>query len=307
MTKPWTTDDLGDLTGVTTLVTGANTGIGLATATALARAGGTVILACRNLDKARAAQATIESHAPRGAVEIVRLDLADQAQIVDASTEVTERFGRIDRLINNAGVMAEQRQETSDGFELLFGTNHLGHFAFTGRILPSLLAADDARIVTVTSMSQRFGRIDWDDLHSADKKYRQFSAYAQSKLSCLLFSFSLHTRFQRAGRNTMSVAAHPGFAATDILHHGRDDLFHRVQRRLGEKVIQTPEEAARAQLRAAFDPTATGGTLYGPSKRLQTSGDPIIVDARARARDVETQERLWDLSVELTGVEFPIE
>jgi len=301
----WTIADIPDLQGLTAVVTGANTGIGLETAAALAGAGATAVLACRNLEKAEAARADIESRRPRGRVEVLRLDLADQGQIEEAAAEALERFPRIDRVVNNAGVMSPTRQETEDGFELLLGTNHLGHFAFTARILPAVLAAPGSRIVTVSSLSQRVGRIRWDDLQS-EGSYRQSTAYAQSKLACLLFCFGLQRRLVAAGEDTISLAAHPGFAATDILHREGDGRLADLQRRLGAPFIQTAAQAARAQLRAATDPTAHGGQYFGPANRMQTEGPPVPVPPSRRSLDEEAQDRLWELSERVTGVEVPL-
>lgn len=297
--------DVPDLTDLTVVVTGANTGIGLETAAALAGAGATVVLACRNRDKAGAARADIEARRPRGRVEVLRLDLASQAQIKDAAAETLERFPRIDRLINNAGVMSTTRAETEDGFELLFGTNHLGHFAYTGRILPALLAVPRSRIVTVASLSQRLGRIRWDDLQSQGS-YRQFTAYAQSKLACMLFAFGLQRRLTAAGEDTISLAAHPGFAATDIMQRERYPRLARLERRLGAPFIQTPAEASVSSLRAATDPTAHGGQFFGPAHRAQTEGPPIAIPPSKRALDDAAQDRMWAVSEQLTGVEFSL-
>ena len=302
---PWTTADVPDLQALTVVVTGANTGIGQATAAALADAGATVVLACRNPEKANAARADIQSRGPRGRVEMVRLDLASQAQIKDAAAETLERFPRIDRLVNNAGVMSATRRETEDGFELLFGTNHLGHFAFTGRILPALLAAPRSRVVTVASLSQRFGRIRWDDVQ-CERSYRQSTAYAQSKLASLLFCFALQRRLTAAGSDTISLAAHPGFAATDILQREGHPRLAAIERRIGEPFIQTPAEAARSLLRATTDPTAHGGQFFGPSQRFGTEGPPIAVLPSKRALDEGAQTRMWELSERLTGVEYPL-
>ena len=302
---PWSIADIPDLDGQTAVVTGANTGIGFETAAALAGAGATVVLACRNLDKAGRAVSDIETRRPRGRLEVLRLDLASQAQIKDAADETLERFPRIDRLINNAGVMSVERGETEDGFELLFGTNHLGHFAFTGRIMPALLVASCSRIVTVASLSQKFGRMRWHDPH-AEGSYRQFTAYAQSKLAALLFAYALQRRLAAADEDTISLAAHPGFAATDILHRGRESRFLDLQRRIGERFIQTPAEASCASLRAATDPSAHGGQFYGPAHRFQTHGAPVPVPPSRRALDEDDQRRLWELSERLTGVEFPL-
>lgn len=301
----WGTTDIPDLTGRTVIVTGANNGIGFETAAALADAGATVVMACRNLDKATAARAAIEERTPDAHLEVVRVDLASQGQIKDAADEIVERFPRVDRLINNAGVMSEERAETEDGFELLFGTNHLGHFALTARIFPTVVAAPASRVVTVTSLSQKFGKIRWDDPH-LQNGYTQSKAYAQSKLACLLFSFGLQRRLTAAGSDTVSLAAHPGFAATDILHGDDPNALRRLQRRIGERVIPTPADASRATLRAATDPEAHGGQLYGPADLLQTRGAPIPVPPSRRSLDTDVQDRLWELSERLTGVDFPV-
>lgn len=300
----WSTADIPTLDGTTVLVTGSNTGIGLETAAALAAAGAVTVLACRNLDKAQAARAEIVRRGARGQVEIVRLDLASQAQIADAAAEVLTRFPRIDRLINNAGVMADRRAETEDGHELLLGTNHFGHFAFTGRILPAVLAAPGSRIVTVTSLSQKLGRMRWDDLHLTEG-FKPFVAYAQSKLANLTFAVALQKRLTAAAEDTSSLVAHPGFADTDILRNHRRQPS-RIERRIAERFVQSPAEASRPSLRAATDPSAYGGEFYGPSHRFEIHGHPVPVRPSRRALDEEQQRRLWDVSVEHTGVEYPL-
>ena len=298
----WGVADIPDLDGMTVLVTGANTGIGLETAAALAGAGARTVLACRNLDKAEVARTEILRRTVGGDVAVVRLDLASQAQIADAAAEVLERFPTVDRLVNNAGVMADQRGETEDGHELLLGTNHLGHFAFTGRILPALLAAPNSRIVTVTSLSQKIGRMRWNDLHLVDR-FRPFVAYAQSKLANITFAIALQKRLSAAGTTTSSLVAHPGFADTNILdNHKRQPSD--FERRMAERFVQTPAEASRPSLRAATDPTAYGGEFYGPSRRFEVQGPPVPVRPSRRALDEAEQQRLWRVSVEHTGVDY---
>ncbi len=300
----WGTSDIPDLDGVTAIVTGSNTGIGLETAAALAAAGATTVLACRDVAKAETARVEILGRGVRGPVEVLRLDLANQAQIADAAAEALDRFPKIDRLINNAGVMADQRAETADGFELLLGTNHFGHFAFTGRILPSILAAPNSRIVTVTSLSQKIGRLRWDDLHLTDR-FKPFGAYAQSKLANITFAVALQKRLAAAGEDTTSLMAHPGFADTDILKNFKRQPS-QFERRLSERFVQTPAEAARPSLRAATDPKAYGGEFFAPSHRLEINGPPVPVRLSRRALDVQAQDRLWQVSVEHTGVEYPL-
>lgn len=304
----WTTEDLPDLRDVTIVVTGANQGIGFETAAALAGAGATTVLACRNVEKATAAREQIGRRHAEARVETLQLDLASQTQIKDAAAEALERFPRIDRLVNNAGVMSGTRQETEDGFELMFGTNHLGHFAFTARIAPAVLAAPRSRIVTVASLSQRFGKIRWDDIHLERTKYREFTAYAQSKLAGLLFAFGLQRRLSAIGQDTASLATHPGMAATEILHSGRElSRWDELQRRLGESRVQTAAEAAGSSLRAATDPGAYGGQYYGPADRMQSKGRPIPVPPSKRSLDEDAQDRMWAQSEALTGVEFDLD
>ena len=300
----WSAADIPDLDGMTVVVTGSNTGIGLETAAALAAAGATTVLACRNVDKAEAARHEISQRGVRGDVLILQLDLASQAQITDAAAEAIERFPTIDRLINNAGVMADDRAETADGHELLLGTNHFGHFAFTGRVLPALLAAPNSRIVTVTSLSQKVGRLRWDDLHLNDR-FRPFTAYAQSKLANITHAFALQKRLAASGSGTASLVAHPGFANTGILDSTRRKPSD-FERRIGERFVQTAADASRPSLRAATDPHAYGGEFYGPSNRFEISGPPVPVRPSRRALDESAQLRLWNISVEHTGVEYPL-
>ena len=200
--------------------------------------------------------------------------------------------------------MADQRAETADGHELLLGTNHFGHFAFTGRILPAVLAAPNSRVVTVTSLSQKVGRLRWDDLHLVDG-FRPFVAYAQSKLANITFAVAFQKRLAAAGEDTASLVAHPGFADTGILqNHSRQPS--RFERRMAERFVQTPADASRPSLRAATDPMAYGGEFYGPSHRLEINGPPVTVRPSRRALDENEQQRLWAVSEEHTGVEYPL-
>ena len=301
----WTAADVPDLRGKTVVVTGANSGIGLETATALTGAGATVVLACRNLQKAGVARDQVLGHHPDGAVELLQLDLADQRQIAAASDEASERFPRIDRLINNAGVLGLPHSLTVDGFEVVLGTNHFGHFAFTGRVLPALLAVPGSRVVTVSSLSHRFGRIRWDDLEGT-RRYGKSSAYAQSKLANLLFALELQRRLVAAGTTTSSLAAHPGFASTEIVSDmlARAPGIERRMRALGDRYISAAS-AALPSLRAATSPDAYGGQFYGPGGLAGINGPPVATAPAARALDEGAQRRLWEVSVDLTGVDYP--
>jgi NAD(P)-dependent dehydrogenase (short-subunit alcohol dehydrogenase family) len=300
----WTSADIPDLTGQTVIVTGASSGIGLETAAGIAAAGGRAVLACRNLEKAAAAQSEILGRGGRGPVEVVRLDLGDQGQIAEAAAEIRERFPRIDRLINNAGVMALPFSRTVDGFETVWATNHLGHFALTARVLPALLAAPAARVVTITSTSHRTGTIRWDDLDGASS-YRASRAYAQSKLANLMFALGLQRRLEAAGADAISLAAHPGVAITGIAGPilERHPRLSRPLLKIGQVVFPSAAVGARPTLRAATAPDVRGGELYGPGGILHLRGAPVAGRASRRALDEAAIDRLWDVSVDLTGVD----
>ena len=300
----WTTGDIPDLTGRTAVVTGANSGVGFETAGALAAAGATVVLACRNPERAEAARSALVARDVKGQVEVLHLDLASLGQIADAADETRERFERIDLLINNAGVMATERSTTEDGFELLFGTNHLGHFAYTGRVLPRLLETAGSRVVVIGSLSYRFGRIRWDDL-ALESHYRESRAYSQSKLANAMFGLELQRRLAVGGAPTIALGAHPGFAATGIIAE-RVERHPRYAGYMKDNVIQSAAEAAHSPLRAATDPGAYGGQFYGPSRRVGTSGPPRAIPWARRALDEADQARLWQVSEELTGVTYDV-
>lgn len=211
MSRKWTASDMPDQSGRVAVVTGANTGIGLPTAAELARHGARVVMACRNPEKARAAADGIVAEGVAGSVDVLQLDLADLASVRSFSDAFRTRFDRLDLLINNAGVMWPPLSRTADGFELQFGTNHLGHFALTARLLDRLRETVGARVITVASLSHRFGAIDFDDLQWQSRPYRPNRAYGQSKLANLLFTYELQRRIERAGAPMLAAASHPGF------------------------------------------------------------------------------------------------
>ncbi|QEN12436.1 SDR family NAD(P)-dependent oxidoreductase [Mycolicibacterium sp. ELW1] len=294
----WTAADIPDQTGRTAVITGANTGLGYETARALAAKGAHVVLAVRNLDKGKAAADLIVRRYPGADVSVQELDLTSLASIRAAADELRARHDRIDLLINNAGVMMTPKQTTQDGFELQFGTNHLGHFALTGLLLDRVLAAPASRIVTVSSNGHRFGRMRFDDLQS-ERSYDRTRAYGQAKLANLLFTYELQKRL--AATDTIATAAHPGSSATEL---GRN-LPKIVEWGFG-LTVQSSEMGALPQLRAATDPTVRGGQYYGPGGLLQMRGYPKLVSSNRRSHDVAAQKRLWAVSEELTGVTYPL-
>jgi NAD(P)-dependent dehydrogenase (short-subunit alcohol dehydrogenase family) len=311
----WTEADAGDQGGRIAVVTGGNSGIGFETARMLAAHGATVVLACRDLDKAGEAARLIAAGAPSrassgkpGAAETVRLDLASLASVRKAAAELAERYPRLDLLINNAGVMTPPYGQTEDGFELQFGTNHLGHFAFTGLLLERLLTVPGSRVVTVSSQGHRAGRINFADLQF-ERGYRRMGAYAQSKLANLMFSYELQRRLAAAGAPTIALAAHPGGARTHLGRHvpGVRQLMPTARLEfISSLVVQSAEMGALSVLRAATDPDARGGQYYGPGRIIGLTGYPVLAGSNGRAGDESVQARLWEESERLTGVRHPV-
>jgi NAD(P)-dependent dehydrogenase (short-subunit alcohol dehydrogenase family) len=303
----WTEADAGDQSGRVAVVTGGNSGIGFETARMLAACGMTVVLACRDLAKADQAAAQIAAGAP-SAVATVRLDLASLASVRKAAAELTERYPRLDLLINNAGVMTPPYGRTEDGFEMQIGTNHLGHFAFTGLVLGLLLEVPGSRVVTVSSLGHWAGRINFGDLQS-ERRYRRLRAYAQSKLANLLFTYELQRRLAAAGAPTIALAAHPGGARTHLGRHvpGMRQLMPTAHlTAISGRVVQNAQMGALPVLRAATDPAASGGQYYGPDRVPGLTGHPVLARSSHRAGDVVVQRQLWAESERLTGVRYPV-
>lgn len=299
----WTESDIPCQDGRLFVVTGANGGLGFETARSLASRRGRVVMACRRPEAGEEAAARIRALVPGAAVEAEPLDLADLSSVEAFATRVTGRLPRLDCLVNNAGIMGVPRALTVDGFERQFAVNHLGHFALTGRLLPLLLAAPRGRVVTVTSATYLIGRIDFTDLHG-ERRYRRWRAYGQSKLANLLFTVELDRRARAGGSALLSLAAHPGYAATDLQLSPERRLRAPLQRFwawANAHVAQDAAAGALPTLRAATDPDAVGGTLYGPSGLLR--GPAVPDKVRIRARDLDAARRLWAASVALTGTD----
>src|SRR6266700_1226107 len=298
MTAKWTSGDVPGQHGRLAVVTGANTGLGFETARVLAARGASVVLAVRDTDKGKRAADRIAVTAPGANVMVQPLDLASLDSIRAAARELRAQHPRIDLLINNAGVMFTPQQTTRDGFELQFGTNHLGHFALTGLLLEQMLPVPGSRVVTVSSLAHRIrARIDFDDLQG-ERSYSRVAAYSQSKLASLMFTYALQRRLSGAG-TTVAVAAHPGLAATELARY-----TPAASAALARLISQKPAIGALPVLRAATDPGVLGGQYYGPGRLLGTRGYPELACSSGQSRDTAIQRRLWTASEELTGVTF---
>ncbi|MGB8649070.1 MAG: oxidoreductase [Mycobacteriales bacterium] len=297
----WTPQDMPDQSGRTALVTGANSGLGFHTSLELARKGARVLMACRNPTKAEAALAKIRGEVPGAAVELVSLDLASLDSVEQAAEEVAGRLRALDLLVNNAGVMAVAEGRTADGFEMQLGTNHLGHFALTGRLLPLLLAADAPRVVTVSSGAHAIGRMHFEDLTAANG-YHRWRRYGQSKLANLLFTSELH---RRASGRLLAVAAHPGYAATHLQEGQGQPLFEALMRVGNVVLAQSDKQGAWPSLYAATMPDVRGDDFFGPHL-MGLRGHPIRTWRTSAARNDQDARRLWDLSEELTKVHYDL-
>jgi protochlorophyllide reductase len=297
----WTTADIPDQTGRIALITGANSGLGLESARALAGRGATVVLACRSRRKGEAARDSLLP-AATGGLEVLELNLADLASVRAAARSMADQYGRLDILLNNAGVMGTPRRLTHDGFELQFGTNHLGHFALTNALLPLLEGRPGARIVTVTSGAQYFGRIAFDDLQG-EVRYDRWAAYGQSKLANVMFALELQERFKAAGSPAISLAAHPGLARTNLQPASvaaASSKLEGLAYRLMDPLFQSAAMGALPQLYAATAPEAGGGEHYGPDQWGGMRGWPTQVRIAPAALDPNQRRRLWEVSEALT-------
>jgi NAD(P)-dependent dehydrogenase (short-subunit alcohol dehydrogenase family) len=291
------------LKGKTALVTGGNIGLGFETVKALASKGAHVLLAARNEEKGNAAIAEIQKLVPNAHVELLRLDLASQRSIRAAASEVGNKFSQLDLLIINAGIMAMPEMKTEDGFESQFGVNHLGHWSLTGLLMDNLLAAEQARVVTVTSTAHHLvWNIDFDDPHLRNK-YAPWKAYAQSKLANYFFALGLHNEFKKSGKQAMSLLAHPGLSHTNLqvetFDRGAAGWAGTVSKYLAARVGMEPSEGARPQIRAALDPEAKGGQFYSP--RFGNNGAPVKHPI-LRTRNKTNIRKLWELSEKETGI-----
>ena len=295
----WGAEQVPDQTGRVEIITGSNSGIGFETARVLAGKGATVIMACRNLDKANPKAEEIRAAHPGCDVEVMRLDLSNLDSVRQFAEEFRAKHSRLDLLVNNAGIMVPPYGKTAQGFETQFGVNHLGHFALTGLLLDLLLSTPGSRVVTVSSIAHYLGKIDFSDLNW-ERGYKAQAAYGQSKLANLLFTYELQRRLAAAGKDTLAVAAHPGWTSTNLQEHAPSVKF------MNRFFAQEPLMGALPTLYAATESDVKGGEYYGPSGFLEMNGPPKRVNSNKRSRDEKVAERLWNVSQDLTGVHVPI-
>jgi NAD(P)-dependent dehydrogenase (short-subunit alcohol dehydrogenase family) len=301
MANGWDAEQIPDQSGRTAIVTGANSGLGLVTARELARAGASVVMACRNLEKGHAAVDEVRAAVPDAQVQLDELDLASLASVRAFADRFKAPHDGLDLLINNAGVMGSPRRRTADGFELQFGTNHLGHFALTSALLETMEGREDARVVTLSSTAHKMGRINFDNLNG-DRHYFRWNAYGQSKLANLLFALELDRRLRAVGSTVKSLAAHPGYAATNLQSAGPPMFDRLVMVASNATIAQSDEMGALPPLYAATQPGLEGGTYVGPDGFQEQRGHPKIVQPNGRARNPETARRLWEVSERMTAV-----
>ncbi|MDQ3615686.1 MAG: oxidoreductase [Actinomycetota bacterium] len=304
----WTVADIPDLTGKRALVTGVTSGLGKHTTLELARHGAEVLMTARTESKLRASVETLRRTLPNASVVPVVLDLADLSSVRRAAEEAAS-YGALDILVNNAGVMATPKAHTVDGFELQFGTNHLGHFALTGLLLPQLSASDGARVVTVSSQAHRLVRsVPLTDPRDGSRRYQRWVAYGESKLANLLFAFELDRRARRAELPLVSTAAHPGYAATNLVSNGpRRGVFKPVgaiMEGVTRLMAQPSSQGVLPQLMAATMAELPGATYVGPGGPAESRGAPVVVGAAKPAHDEQMAARLWEVSELATGVTF---
>jgi NAD(P)-dependent dehydrogenase (short-subunit alcohol dehydrogenase family) len=300
MPEQWTANDIPNLSGKIAIITGANSGLGYESAVALAAKGAHVVMACRNPKKADQAKTDLLERVPNASVELAALDLSSLASVRAFVEAFKAKHAKLDILMNNAGLMAIPKTTTADGFESQFGVNHLAHFALTGLLLDRLLAAPGSRVVNVSSQAHTGGRINFDDLQS-DKSYSRFGAYAQSKAANILFTRELQKHLDHAGAPILSVAAHPGFAATNLLTSGFPPLDGLLG--FGARIIgQTAAMGALPQLYAATAPDVQGAEYFGPRRTWR--GYPVRLMPSRYSQDDGIAARLWEVSEQLTGVRY---
>jgi NAD(P)-dependent dehydrogenase (short-subunit alcohol dehydrogenase family) len=301
----WTFDNIPDLQGRTIIVTGGNSGLGYESVKAFAQNGAKVVLACRNLEKGEKAKTEIMQTAPKGEIVVMKIDLMDLDSVREFALQFESKHSKLDVLLNNAGIMATPYFKTKDGFEAQLGTNHLGHFALTGLLLGLLKDTPGSRVVNVSSMAHKSGKMDFNDMmFEKDRKFKTMKAYGQSKLANLLFTYELQRYFESENIDSISVAAHPGGSNTQLAGHLEESGFMKFISKIVRGVMQSAAKGALPQIRASIDLNVKGGEYYGPGGIGEISGYPILVKSTPASHNVEDAKKLWDVSEKLTGVRY---
>ncbi|KGP91284.1 short-chain dehydrogenase [Pontibacillus chungwhensis BH030062] len=303
----WSVDKIPSMQGQVVIVTGGNSGLGLEAVRVYATKGATVILACRSLDKGYEAAHHILAMFPQANIDVMKLDLASLQSVHTFCEQFKMKYNKLDILMNNAGVMTTPYGKTEDGFEQQLGINHLGHFALTSLLFDHLKKGDHARIVNISSNAHKQGDLDFDNLmYEGGKGYSPMKAYSRSKLANLLFTFELQRRIEQAGLDIKVLAAHPGGANTNLARHIENKFLFKMLRGVLERITQSAYDGALPGIRAATDRDAKGGQYYGPSGKWEMKGDPVLVEPKTRALDVNDADLLWKESERLTGVPFTV-
>lgn len=301
----WDKTNIPSLTGKVIIVTGGNSGLGYESVKAFAEKGARVILASRSEEKGRKASDKISKDFAGADINVMRLDLTDLSSVESFAANFRTSYDSLDILLNNAGIMTTPYFTTRDGFEGQMGTNHLGHFALTGRLLDIIISSPGSRIVNVSSTAHKAGKMDFDNLlFKNGKAYSPMKAYARSKLANLLFTYELHRRLEAAGSDTVCLAAHPGLSVTGLMRYIDKNFFYKLLRPLMPLVAQSAAMGALPQIRAAVDPDARGGEYYGPGGFSGMKGYPVRLDSSAASHNMDDARKLWKLSEDLTGVKF---
>lgn len=305
MKENWTTEFIPDLSGKVIIVTGGNSGLGYWSVKAFAENGAEVILASRSKENGEKAKAEILNEVPKGNIKVAELDLTDLKSVRRFAENFQQNYSRLDVLLNNAGIMTTPYFTTKDGFEGQVGTNHLGHFALTGLLLPVIQKTPGSRVVNVSSMAHKQGKMDFSNLlFENGKGYSPMKAYGRSKLANLLFTYELQRFFEANNINSISVAAHPGVSQTNLARHLEDKLLFKILYPLFKVMTQDAEKGALPQIRASVDPHVKAGEYYGPSGFNEMKGQPVKVQSNSASHNAEDARKLWEVSEELTGVKF---
>lgn len=301
----WTFDNIPDLQEKTIIVSGGNSGLGFESVNAFALKGATVVLACRNLEKGEKAKSEILANKPSGKIQVMQLDLASLESVKAFAKQFMQHFSRLDVLLNNAGIMATPNVKTADGFEAQLGTNHLGHYALTGHLLPLLKATPKSRVVNVSSLAHKGGKMDFNDLMFENgRKFTPMRAYGQSKLANLLFTYELQRFFEVNHIDSIAVAAHPGGSNTRLANHFETGWFMTQVSKIARGAMQQASVGALAQIRASVDPSVRGSEYYGPKGIGELFGYPVLVKSNIASYNKDDAKSLWTISEKLTGVSF---